>query len=94
MRLLLLATLASASFAQNQPDPDKGNEVFDEQCAQCHNAYSEESKTGPGLKFLFDRLKETAVRDRIEKGGKGMPPFKDSLSSDDKRNLIAYLKTL
>ncbi|MDE3196140.1 MAG: cytochrome c [Acidobacteriota bacterium] len=94
MRLLLLAALASVCIAQNKPDPDKGNEVFDEQCAQCHNAYSEARKAGPGLKLLFVRLKESAVREKIDKGGKGMPAFKDSLSGSDKTDLIAYLQTL
>jgi cytochrome c2 len=94
VRLLILGVFASVCLAQNKPDPDKGNEVFDEQCARCHNAYSDERKTGPALKFLFDRMKEPAVRERIDKGGKGMPAFKDSLSADDKTDLIAYLRTL
>ena len=94
MKFLLCLVFASASFAQTKPDADKGNEVFDEQCAQCHNAYSEERKSGPGLQFLFERLKESAVRDKVDKGGNGMPAFKTTLSSDDKTNLIAYLKTL
>lgn len=86
--------LMLALLVQNKPDADKGNEVFDEQCAQCHNAYSEERKAGPGLKFLFERMKEPAIREKIDKGGRGMPAFRDSLSADDKENLIAYLKTL
>lgn len=89
--------------AQGQPDPDKGNEVFDEQCAKCHSAYSEERKAGPSLKFLFARdkmesngkpLNEANVREKIDQGGNGMPAFRDTLAADDKTNLIAYLRTL
>ena len=58
---------------------------------------------GPGLKLLFAKPKlesngkpvnDANVLDKIEKGGNGMPAFKDTLSSDDKADLIAYLKTL
>jgi cytochrome c len=90
-------------FGQSKGSAEKGNEVFDEQCASCHNAYSSDRKVGPGLKLLFakDKLEsngkavsEASVREVLEKGGKGMPAFKDSLSADDKTDLLAYLKTL
>jgi len=84
-------------------DPARGNEIFDEQCASCHHAYSEDRKKGPGLKWLFikDKLDSTgkpatdaAVMGKIEKGGNGMPPFKGAFSEADKADLLAYLKTL
>jgi mono/diheme cytochrome c family protein len=89
--------------AQSKGDADKGNEIFDEQCASCHNAYSTDRKTGPGLKWLFSKGKlesngkpadEANILQKIDAGGKGMPAFKDTLSKDDKADLIAYLKTL
>jgi len=95
--------LAGMSWAQSAPDPDKGNEVFDEQCARCHSAYNDERKAGPSLQFLFAKEKlesngkppsEASVREKIDKGGNGMPAFRDSLAADDKTNLIAFLKTL
>ena len=94
---------AALCQAQSQPDPDKGNEVFDEQCARCHSAASAERKGGPSLQYLFakDKLESNGkpvndanVREKIDKGGNGMPAFKDTLSADDKTNVIAYLKTL
>jgi len=84
-------------------DPDKGNELFDEQCAQCHHAYKDEKKAGPSLKWLYSKDKldsngkpvnDANVLDKIEKGGNGMPPFKGSFSDTDKADLLAYLKTL
>jgi mono/diheme cytochrome c family protein len=57
---------------------------------------------GPGLKGLFKRDKlangkkvsEATVREKVEQGGNGMPPFKDQLSDQEKDDLMAYLKTL
>jgi mono/diheme cytochrome c family protein len=100
---VLAAGLIHAGAAQNKPDPDKGNEVFDEQCAQCHNATSDGRKAGPSLQFLFAKprlesngkpVNEANVLEKIEKGGNGMPAFRDTLAADDKTNLVAYLKTL
>ena len=97
----LAATLALAQKKGKAGDPAKGKEVF-EQCAVCHNAGSEEKKTGPGLKGLFKRAKlkngkavnDQNVRATIEAGGNGMPAYREMLSDDEKTNVIAYLKTL
>jgi len=83
------------------PDAAKGKEVF-EQCSVCHNADSEETKMGPGLKGLFkkDKLKngkkptEANVKAVINEGGKGMPAYSDMLADEERTNLLAYLKTL
>ena len=102
--LTVLAILAtSAALNALDGDASQGNELFDEQCAQCHNAYSEEVKKGPALKFLFlkDKLEsdgrpvtEANVWDKIEKGGNGMPPFRNAFSDKDKADLLAFLKKL
>ncbi len=74
-------------------DPLKGKKVF-EQCAVCHNVDSPAKKMGPSLQKLFKRLTEDKVRGQIDKGGNGMPGYRDILSSEEKNNLIAYLKTV
>jgi cytochrome c len=82
-------------------DAVRGRVVF-QQCSMCHNSESTEKKLGPGLKGLFHRSKlqngkkvtERAIRAQIDMGGNGMPPYKDILSSQEKDDLIAYLKTL
>ena len=100
---VLALGLGRICSAQDKPDPDKGNEVFDEQCARCHNSATDERKAGPSLRFLFAKEKlesngkpvnDASVREKIDRGGNGMPAFKDTLAADDKTNLIAYLKTL
>jgi len=102
----LLIGLLPAAFplcAQDKGEPDKGNEIFDEHCGSCHNAYSDERKKGPSLKGLFVKGKlesngkpanEPNIRQKIGAGGNGMPAFKESFSAADQADLIAYLKTL
>ena len=101
--LMPLALCVGLACAENKGSPDKGNELFDEQCSSCHFAASVEVKVGPGLQLLFAREKlqsngkavtDANVLEKIEKGGGRMPAFKDTLSADDKADLIAYLKTL
>jgi cytochrome c len=83
-------------------DAEKGKAVFEDNCAVCHNADSDEKKTGPGLKGLFkhDKLKngkkptEATVKAVINAGGNGMPSYSDMLSDEERDNVIAYLKTL
>ena len=80
----------------------KGKELFGTWCEICHFDKSSEKKVGPGLKGLFKRGKfadgrkvdETSLRTWIEKGGKDMPGFGDSLKTEEIQDLIAYVKTL
>ena len=104
-RLMVLAAfLAAAStplFAQ-KGTADKGKQVFEANCSVCHNADSTDQKVGPGLKGLFkhDKLangkpvNDANVRNKIEDGGNGMPPYKDVLSDQERADVLAYLKTL
>jgi cytochrome c len=101
---VLVAGLTAGLNAQDKGKPGdaaKGKAVFD-QCSGCHSVDSDEVIVGPGLKGLFkhDKLKngkpvtEANVLEKINEGGNGMPPFGDSLSAQDKSDVIAYLKTL
>jgi cytochrome c len=93
---------APAAPAAGKGDASKGKQVFDGNCAVCHNADNNEKKMGPGLKGLFKKDKlvngkkptEANVRARVDEGGNGMPAYKDILSDPDKDDLVAYLKTL
>ena len=89
------------AFAQKTGDAAKGKDLF-EQCGACHNVDSDEKKMGPALKGLYKKAKlknGKAVNDEnvkaiINTGGNGMPPYADMLSDDERRDLIAYLKTV
>ena len=102
--LSTLATLGlflAAGLPLNAADAKKGEAAF-ENCSVCHNSDSTETKIGPGLKGVFKREKlvngkpvnEANIKALITEGSGGMPPFGDSISSDDKDNIIAFLKTL
>jgi cytochrome c len=96
--LLLTAGLPLTAF---DGDAKKGEAAF-ENCSVCHNSDSTETKIGPGLKGVFKREKlvngkpvnEANIKELITEGSGGMPPFGDSISSEDKDNIIAFLKTL
>jgi len=95
------ALLAFTAIARNKGDMERGKKVF-EQCAVCHNADTPETKVGPSLKGLFRRKKlkdGKAVSDenvlaKINSGGGGMPSFADTLSAEEKDNLLAYLRAI
>lgn len=107
---LIFVTLGSAALMVAQEDAKpkagagdaaKGKETF-EQCGACHNTDTDEKKMGPSLKGLFKKDKltngkkvsEATVKEVVDKGGNGMPPYEELLTADEKNDVIAYLKTL
>jgi len=82
------------------PQEARGAEVFQENCARCHNATTTEGKQGPGLQAITkvkampsgapptdERLTDTILH------GRGMMPA-TALNDDQLRDLLAYLHTL
>lgn len=84
----------------------KGKEVFEADCAVCHEAESDAVRVGPGLKGLYKkpphkladgkehRHTEAAMRELIEKGTGSMPPMGAVLSPQQMEDVLAYLHTL
>jgi len=80
----------------------KGKEVFEANCGVCHNADSDERKMGPGLKGISKHAKlanDEAVTDAsiaafVANGGNGMPGFADLLTTAEKADILAFLKSL
>jgi mono/diheme cytochrome c family protein len=99
---LAVLTGGSILFGQKEDAAAKGRDIFDINCAVCHKTDSTDKKIGPGLKGLFKHATmqngkkptEENVRALINDGATPMPPFRDSLTDEDKNNVIAYLKTL
>jgi len=83
-------------------DLSDGKLVYDQKCEPCHFSTTTEKKIGPGLAGLMKREKlkdglpanDASLRRLIERGGKDMPGFRDSLKEKQVRDLIAYVKTL
>lgn len=84
-------------------DVAKGKEAFAGSCMVCHAADSDARIVGPGLKGLFKHDKlvngkapdDASVMGIVNEGSaNGMPPFGDSLTPQEKADILAYLKTL
>jgi mono/diheme cytochrome c family protein len=80
----------------------RGRNVFDANCARCHEPYARKGLHGPSLHNVYkkeylpsgtpandDRITEVIVRGRAK-----MPAFGNSLSDSQLDALLAYLKTL
>ena len=106
---LWLSLILPLSFAQNDKDakapkgdPALGEEVFEAQCVDCHNADSIEPKAGPGLKGVKDgklpsgkAATRDSILETINQGiGEDMPSFKSILSDKEKEDLVAFVMAL
>jgi len=83
-------------------DVAKGQQVYAQKCEICHYSASTDKKIGPGLAGLMRRERfrngmkadDENLRRVVERGGKDMPGFRNSLKPAQIRDLIAYVKTL
>jgi mono/diheme cytochrome c family protein len=100
---LFVGSAALYGQAPAKGDAAKGRGIFEQQCGLCHDALTTDKKMGPGFKGLFKMPKlstngkpvnDATVLERINAGGNGMPPYKDLISSGEKADLLAYLRTL
>jgi cbb3-type cytochrome c oxidase subunit III len=94
--ILLISTLA----LQAGPAPDAGGDLFKQKCAMCHGA---DGKGFPALKtpdFTDPKVQASLTDEEITKiikngkPGTAMPPFKDSLSDDQIKSLVGYIRSL
>jgi mono/diheme cytochrome c family protein len=80
----------------------RGRRLFDQSCAQCHQAYSSAIQAGPSLQGVFKKqtlpsgtpANDDRVRENILLGRAKMPAFRNLFSDDQVDDLIAYLHTL
>ena len=82
-------------------DAAKGRDVFMDNCAQCHEAYSKEEKVGPGLQGIKDgKLPDgkPATHDKlldiVNNGPAEMPSFQERLTEREKEDVIAFVMSL
>lgn len=82
-------------------DVKRGKAVFEQNCEECHDAYSREERVGPGLKGVKDgKLPDgrAATRDKIldivNTGPAEMTSFQDRLSEQEKEDVVAFVMTL
>ena len=106
--IVLVGVFVSGASAQDakKGDPAKGKEVFEANCAICHEVTADD-KVGPGLKGISQKgphklsdgtehkdHSPAVLRKQIVEGGGSMPPVGASFSEEEVNNVIAYLQTL
>jgi mono/diheme cytochrome c family protein len=103
--LMLPAAIVLLRAADEKPAPKgdvkRGEDVFFTHCVNCHDPYSKEERTGPGLQGIKEgRLPDgrPATRERlldvINEGPAEMPGFADRLTAGQKEDLIAFVLQL
>jgi mono/diheme cytochrome c family protein len=83
---------------KNAASVHAGEEVFTQNCHQCHAVFEGQYSVGPNLHLEMKRphpKKSAAEIREILKNGKGkMPSFEEKLSEEDVEALLAYIRTL
>lgn len=84
---LTLALASAAAYADSAGKWASGKEVYDKVCGYCH-------KPTPGLGPVLTTYRPDDIRDRVRKGHRAMPPFRQSEIDDQAlAQLIEYLRT-
>ena len=99
--LAAVCIAAAQGTSAKKGDLERGREVFIDNCAQCHEAYSKEEKVGPGLQGIKDgKLPDgkPATHDKlldiVNNGPAEMPSFEDRLTEQEKEDVVAFVMTL
>jgi mono/diheme cytochrome c family protein len=101
---LMLAAGFCSSAAAEQPhtaQEEQGKRIFQRYCAGCHGREG----TGEGYRLLgadpanltSRQTQEKSDEDLLEsihEGQPGMPAWKDRLSNEDRRRVLAYIRSL
>jgi mono/diheme cytochrome c family protein len=92
---------APPAAARPKGDPTRGKLVFEQNCERCHDAYSREEVTGPGLQGIKNgKLPDgkPATREKIldvvNNGPAEMTAFQDRLTEQEKEDVVAFVLTL
>jgi cytochrome c6 len=93
---LALLALAAGSPAKAAED---GAALFKSNCVVCHGADGTGTPTGKALKApdlhseVVQKMTDKQIADQIADGKNNMPPFKGTLSADQIKALVAYVRT-
>ena len=92
----------SKPLSELTPMERRGYTVYQQQCAQCHNANSDLPLHGPGLRAVFKKpylpsgapANDDRVRAAIAEGRNTMPAFGNVLNDQQMNDLLKYLHTI
>ena len=93
--ILPSALPASAAPAKAEGSAKAGAALFsDKGCTYCHGATGQGAKKGPALTDVWKDKTWTneKLTNQILNGGQKMPPFQDSVTDDEVKDLIAWLR--
>ncbi|MBS1805654.1 MAG: cytochrome c [Acidobacteria bacterium] len=93
--LLPTAPLAFSATPKPEDHAKAGAALFsDKGCTYCHGAVGQGAKKGPPVTDLWKDKTWTdeKITNQILNGGQKMPPFQDSVSDDEVKDLIAWLR--
>jgi mono/diheme cytochrome c family protein len=94
--LILPLTLpATAAPAKPEGSAKAGAALFsDKGCSYCHGPAGQGAKKGPSLLDVWKDKTWTneKISNQILNGGQKMPPFQDSVTDDEVKDLIAWLR--
>ena len=79
------------SAAATAGDATAGKQVFADNCSICHGADGLGGNGGPDLSVSPSAKDVTAVTKQVSDGGRGMPPFKGTLSDQQIADVTAYV---
>ena len=93
--LLLLSALPATAADKPDDSAKAGAALFsDKGCTYCHGPAGQGAKKGPSLSDLWKDKTWTneKITNQILNGGQKMPPFQDSVTDDEVKDLIAWLR--
>lgn len=90
---------AQTSIAEkNAASVHAGEEVFTQNCHQCHAVFEGQYSVGPNLhlemKKPHPKKSPSEIREILKNGKGRMPSFNEKLSEADVDDLLAYIRTL
>lgn len=92
---LVLTAPVHAGSSKKMGSDQSGAVLFrDKGCTYCHGVGAVGTKKAPALTDLWKDKAWTdeKITSQILNGGQKMPPFSDSVTDDEVRDLIAYLR--
>src|ERR1700693_6379299 len=102
LAIFVVLTFFAVSITQASPAPDNAatSASFRTKCAMCHGPDGAGSTVGKSMNVPdlrspeVQKLPDAQLVQIISDGKGGMPPFKNSLSSDQVHSLLAYIHFL
>jgi len=98
---LLALSQEKAAPAVMKGDLERGRNIFENVCTECHDGYSKDMLIGPGLKGLKEGklpdgtpVSAEVLLDLINRGPAEMPSFKTRLTEQQKADVVAFVLTL